>query len=167
MKLPILSLIVALAVPAVAQDAKPAEAKTPTAKPVDNKVAIKNVTADEAEKLIKDTPGLTVVDVRSPEEFEHQHIKGAVNIDINGTEFAAEMAKLDPAKPILIHCAAGSRSGRAVKKLVGDAKFQQIFHMNEGFSGWLKAGKPFEGKPLPKPEVPKPSGKPGVPPAAK
>ncbi|HRC14040.1 MAG TPA: rhodanese-like domain-containing protein, partial [Dermatophilaceae bacterium] len=30
------------------------------------------------------SPGVTVVDVRTPEEFAAGHLRGAVNIDVNG-----------------------------------------------------------------------------------
>ena len=136
--------------PVIAQDAPPEP--RPRIKPAAQTLTVKNVDADEAEKLIKETPGLTVVDVRTPEEFDHQHIKGAVNINVFDADFDAQIAKLDPSKPILVHCAAGSRSKTAVDQMQGKAKFPTVYHMNVGFSGWKKANKPFEEKPLPRPD---------------
>jgi phage shock protein E len=151
MKLSFLAFAFAgFALPLGAADAPAEPDKAPTK--AASTLNVKNVGVDEAEKLIKDTPGLTVVDVRTPEEYDHQHIKGAVNINVFGQDFEEQIAKLDPSKPILVHCAAGSRSRTAIQQLEGKAKFPVIYHMNAGFSAWLKANKPVEEKPLPRPD---------------
>jgi rhodanese-related sulfurtransferase len=102
---------------------------------------VKNVTPDEAEKLIKENPKMVILDVRTPEEFAKGHIHGAKNIDFNEDDFSKKVATLDPATPILVHCAAGGRSSQALADLK-DKK--TIYHLNKGFSAWEKAGKPVE-----------------------
>lgn len=134
-----------LANPLLAED-KPAAA--PTKAPV-TKAEVVNVTPDEAEKLIASTPGINILDVRTPEEFDHQHIKGAVNANVFDPEFQQQVAALDQTKPVIIHCQAGGRSAQALTELEGKVKFPKIFHLNSGFGGWKKANKPFESKPLP------------------
>ena len=124
-----------------ADDSKPA--KTP-------KDVVKEVTVDEAEKLIASTPGLIVLDVRIPEEFDHGHIKGAVNVNVFDADFEKLIADMDQKKPVLVHCASGRRSTMAIAQMTGKVKFPQIYHMNEGFNAWKAAKKPFDGKPLPK-----------------
>jgi phage shock protein E len=106
----------------------------------------KNVTPDEAEKLIKENPGMTVLDVRSPEEFESGHIKGAKNVNVFDDDFAAKVAAMDQSKPVLVHCQAGGRSAQALSELEGKVKFPQIYHLRSGMKGWKAAGKPTEGK---------------------
>ena len=147
----ILSLAVFVAAPISADEGKPAKAP---------KLAVKEVTVDEAEKLIADTPGLIVLDVRTPEEFDHEHIKGAVNVNLFDADFEKLIAELDQTKPVLLHCAAGRRSTGAISQMTGKVKFPQIYHMNEGFSAWKAAKKPFEGKPLPKESKPEEKPKP-------
>src|SRR5688572_14241889 len=83
--------------PLRAEEKKPATAETAKAKE-------KLVSPDEAEKLLKENPGITVLDVRTPEEFSEGHIKGAVNADINGDDFQKQVESLDQSKPVLIHC---------------------------------------------------------------
>ena len=114
------------------------------------KLAVKEVTVDEAEKLIASNPGLIVLDVRIPEEFEHEHIKGAVNVNVFDAEFDKLIADIDQSKPVLLHCASGRRSTKAIAQMTGKVKFPQIYHLTEGFNAWKAAKKPFEGKPLPK-----------------
>ena len=114
---------------------------------------VKHVTAPEAAKAIAaaaaESPAktITVIDVRMPEEFAEGHLKGAQNIDISSPDFQKNLAKLDPAKTYLVHCAAGGRSTRslsAFKKL----GFKSIIHLDGGINGWKEAGLPLE-KPAP------------------
>jgi phage shock protein E len=83
----------------------------------------------------------TVLDVRTPEEFSEGHLEGAVNIDFTAEGFEAALAKLDPAKPYLVHCAAGGRSGRSME-VFRKLKFAKVYHLVDGYNGWSDAGKP-------------------------
>jgi phage shock protein E len=105
--------------------------------------ALKNVTINEAEKLIKEDPKIVVLDVRTPDEFKAGHIKGAKNIDFNGDDFEKQIAALDKSKTYVVHCAAGGRSSQACK-VIEQVKIPSVVHMKEGFSAWEKAGKPVE-----------------------
>ena len=107
------------------------------------------MTPDEAEKLLAENPGMIVLDVRTPEEFEHEHIKGAVNVNLFDTDFDAAVAALDQTKPVLVHCQAGRRSSQALLDLAGKVKFAKVYHLSSGIKGWKDAKKPVEGKELP------------------
>jgi rhodanese-related sulfurtransferase len=107
----------------------------------------KNVSPDEAEALIKNSPKLVILDVRTPDEFAAGHIAGAKNADFLGDDFEKQIAALDPAMPVLVHCAAGSRSAQAVKQIEALKKFEIVYHLQAGFNGWAAAKKPVEGKP--------------------
>lgn len=100
-----------------------------------------DVSVDKAAELLSTGEKVTVLDVRTPEEFADGHIKDAVNIDFNGGDFESQLAKLDPAKPYLVHCAAGGRSGRSME-LFKKLKFEKIYHLVDGYNGWADAGKP-------------------------
>ena len=103
---------------------------------------VKHVKAEEAAKLV--TSGkVDVVDVRTPEEFEEGHIKGAKNIDIMDKDFEAQIAKLDKSKPVLVHCQAGGRSTRSLQTFE-KLGFTDVIHLDDGFAGWEAAGKPVE-----------------------
>ena len=107
----------------------------------------KIVSPDEAEALMKSSPAPVILDVRTPDEFAAGHIPGAKNVDFFSDDFEKQVAALDPAKPVLVHCAAGNRSSQAVEKIVALKKFGVIWHLKAGFSGWTAAKKPVEGKP--------------------
>lgn len=55
----------------------------------------------------------TVVDVRSPEEFNGEHFDGAINIPLN--EIQPRMDEFKAMKqPIVVYCRSGNRSGLAM-----------------------------------------------------
>lgn len=103
--------------------------------------AVKDVTPEEAAKLLKEQPKTVVLDVRTPAEFAKGHIPGAKNVDFLGDDFARGVRALDPQTPILLHCASGGRSSQALDLLKDK---QVIYHLKDGFKAWEKAGQPVE-----------------------
>jgi phage shock protein E len=104
----------------------------------------KNVTPDEAETLLRERKGqIIVLDVRTPEEFAAGHIAGARNVDFLAGDFADKVGALDPSKSYLVHCASGGRSNMAVS-LLKKRNFVELYHMNDGFKAWVRAGKAVE-----------------------
>lgn len=84
---------------------------------------------------IEEVEYLQLVDVRTPEEFEKGHIKDAINIDWNGTDFAEQIAMLDTEKPVFVYCLSGGRSSKAVEKLE-EMGFEQIYELPGGMMEW-------------------------------
>lgn len=56
---------------------------------------------------------VTIIDIRTPEEFEEGHLEGAVNIDFYEDSFVSELDSLDKDDEVLIYCRSGNRSGQA------------------------------------------------------
>ena len=102
---------------------------------------VKNVSPEDAAKLLQEHPKIVVLDVRTPEEFAAGHIAGAKNVDFSAADFAAKVAALDKGQTYLLHCAAGGRSGKTLELMKGH-HFTAIYHLHEGFKAWEKAGKP-------------------------
>ena len=103
----------------------------------------KNVSPDEAEKLLKDNPKVVVLDVRTPEEFAKGHIAGAKNVDFKAADFAEKVSALDKGKTYLVHCGSGRRSTKSLEVFQAQ-NISSILHLNEGFKAWEAAGKPVE-----------------------
>ena len=100
--------------------------------------AITHVDAKGAAKLIEEKK-VTVIDVRTQNEFADGHIEGAKVIDFTEDDFKTKVAALDKATPYLVHCAAGGRSTKALdtfKKL----GFSNITHLDGGLNAWTAAG---------------------------
>lgn len=80
-----------------------------------------------------------IVDVRTPGEFEGEHIPGAININWNGDKFDAEISKLDKTKPVFVYCKVGGRSRQAAKKL-SEMGFEKIYDLEGGILKWTADG---------------------------
>ena len=87
------------------------------------------------------SPGATVIDVRTPEEFAAGHIEGAVNYNVEGPDFAAQIGDLDPAGTYAVYCRSGNRSQVAVSAM-SQAGINGIYELESGIVGWEEAGRP-------------------------
>ena len=96
---------------------------------------VKNISGEDATKLIRDTKNLVIIDVRTKGEYQAGHINGSKLMPVS--EIGSRIAELEKFrdKPILVHCASGGRSPKAVKVLLKN-KFGPIYHMNHGLSGF-------------------------------
>lgn len=61
--------------------------------------------------------GALVVDVRSPQEFGRDHLRGAINVPLGEIETALPRRIKDKKQVLLLHCQSGVRSGIAARKL--------------------------------------------------
>lgn len=86
---------------------------------------------------------VTVLDVRTPKEFNSGYVKGAINIDWNSDAFESEVEKLDKSKPIMVYCLSGGRSAAAAEHLK-DVGFTNIYQMNGGMISWRNENLPEE-----------------------
>lgn len=108
------------------------------------KMVLKNVSVRDVVKMLSKVKPI-IIDLRTPREFNQGHLKGAQNINFYSANFVKKLKALDKTKPYLIYCAVGGRSGRtfdAMKKM----GFQQVFHMNEGYTKWHAKNLPIVRK---------------------
>ena len=82
---------------------------------------------------------VTILDVRTPQEYASQHLDKAVNIDYNSADFEAQIAKLDKNKPVYLYCLSGGRSGKALQKM-NEMGFKEVHNMSGGIMKWNAEG---------------------------
>ena len=71
----------------------------------------------------------------------------ANHVEIYESDIKPRLKKLDRQTPYLVHCASGGRSGRSLE-IFRDLGFTRVYHMNDGFKGWMKEKLPSKkGKP--------------------
>ena len=85
--------------------------------------------------------GVQLLDVRTKDEWDEGHLKGAKMVTLSDEGFA-DKAKvvLDSKKPVVVYCRSGNRSAKAAKQL-RDTGFT-VHDMASGITAWQKAGKP-------------------------
>ena len=78
----------------------------------------RQISMDEAVKMMRDEKDYIILDARRPDEFAEGHIPGAINVP-NEEIGAAEIAELpNKSQLILVYCRSGRRSKEASEKLV-------------------------------------------------
>ena len=78
----------------------------------------RQISMDEAVKMMRDEKDYIILDVRRPDEFAEGHIPGAINVP-NEKIGTTEIAELpDKSQLILVYCRSGRRSKEASEKLV-------------------------------------------------
>ena len=78
----------------------------------------RQISMDEAVKMMRDEKNYIILDVRRPDEFAEGHIPGAINVPNEeiGTTDIAELP--NKSQLILVYCRSGRRSKEASERLV-------------------------------------------------
>jgi rhodanese-related sulfurtransferase len=100
-----------------------------------------NLRARAVMKLLRTAPKVQVLDVRSEKEFAGGALPNAINVPSSSHAFRERIAKLDRATPVLVYCAGGFRSRKAVE-ILRDLDFKSIYHLHRGFHSWQLVGLP-------------------------
>ncbi|MEY4479705.1 MAG: hypothetical protein RLZZ267_383 [Bacillota bacterium] len=90
-----------------------------------------NVNFEEAKALIDG--GMTVLDVRTPEEYAEGHIKEAKLLPLQ--ELEARLDELDKDTPYVLICRSGNRSGQA-QEILKAAGFVKTYNTLGGMNEW-------------------------------
>lgn len=102
-----------------------------------NRKPIKEIAPGQLHDLIVDGKAV-VVDVREPGEFARGHLPGAVNLPLS--RFAASRLPDGKGKAIILACAGGVRSAKALQK----CELPVDTHLRGGLGAWMQAGLPIE-----------------------
>jgi rhodanese-related sulfurtransferase len=93
-------------------------------------------------KEFKGKEELIILDIRSEEEFENNHIPDAINIDFYNKNFYRILKLLDKSKIYLVYCKSGMLSEEAVM-MMKELDFERVHNMEKGIIGWEKSGYPL------------------------
>ena len=99
---------------------------------------VTNLNVTDFAKKISDK-SVVVLDVRTPGEFQSEHLENAINVDYEGSNFEGEVQKLDKSKTYAVYCRSGRRSGLATEIMAKDG-FKSIFNLDGGIENWQAAG---------------------------
>ncbi len=94
-----------------------------------------SVSVDEFAKVIADNQ-VQLIDTRTEAEFSEGHIPGAINIDVNESDFESKVGqKIDKTRPVALYCRGGRRSKIAAERIVA-LGYDDITELNTGFISW-------------------------------
>ncbi len=82
---------------------------------------------------------MTIVDVRTPDEFKVGHLRQSKNIPLD--QLGARAGELDKSASLLVVCGVGTRAARAAAQL-RRAGFDNVYVLGGGFTEWQSQGLP-------------------------
>ncbi|HTX61091.1 MAG TPA: rhodanese-like domain-containing protein [Methanobacterium sp.] len=82
-----------------------------------------------------DNPDFIVLDVRTPKEYNKEHLENAEVLDFKSSNFKEELEKMDPEKNYYVYCRSGRRSLKAVEQMKKQG-FQKVFNIKGGINKW-------------------------------
>jgi rhodanese-related sulfurtransferase len=88
------------------------------------------------------SPGVQLIDVRTPAEYAEGHLEGAMNLDWTGGVLEQRMGSLDKTRPVMLYCASGRRSAAAREAMIG-AGFANVQDLDGGIHAWSSADLPL------------------------
>lgn len=84
-----------------------------------------------------------LIDVREPDEHAQGMIPGTLHIPRGFLELRIERNVPDRNTPVVLYCASGTRSVLAARSL-GELGYAHVTSLSGGFTGWKRAGLPWE-----------------------
>jgi sulfur-carrier protein adenylyltransferase/sulfurtransferase len=107
------------------------------------KQSVKTVQLAEVKRRLEAKEPMTLVDVREKDEFRAGFIPGAISMPRAFIEQQFEAKLPDKNAPIVLYCAAGTRSAFAAKTLV-ELGYTKVESANPGFVRWKDLRYPVE-----------------------
>ena len=107
------------------------------------KTEIEEIDQGRAADLLQGDDAPALIDVRERDEWEEGHLPGAVWVPRGNLESRIEQAVPDRDTPIIVYCAAGSRSAFAAKTLE-ELGYTNVSSLVGGFTEWKRAGRPYD-----------------------
>jgi thioredoxin len=97
-----------------------------------------------------------LIDVRTPEEYQREHIEGSKLIVFNSGNYEQRLRQLDANRPVLVYCLSGGRSGQAAQQLRGWG-VGTVYELQGGLLQWRAAGLPLRGTAVQATATPEPA----------
>ena len=95
----------------------------------------------ELTRLRTERPEVRLLDVRTPGEFEAEHIAGAYNVPLDTLDEHGAEIRARVADPVVLVCRSGQRARKAEEALRG-AGMTNLYLLDGGMAAWVAAGLP-------------------------
>lgn len=101
------------------------------------------VDVQTAATLMENGSRVTLLDVRSPAEFESVHIPGSYNVPLDRLSEHRDELRSALKDPVILVCRSGMRARQAEQALAA-AGLSRLHVLDGGLSAWESAGKPVK-----------------------
>ncbi len=116
------------------------QAETPEKVTSQAQGVFQTLTVAQSGPILK-TPGLVILDLRTPSEFQGGHLNQAQMLDFYASDFQTRLRALDKKSPYLIYCQSGVRSAKTLA-MMQEAGFEKVYELVGGYRSWADAGQP-------------------------
>jgi rhodanese-related sulfurtransferase len=93
----------------------------------------------EVARLLQERPETRLLDVRTPGEFDSQHIGGAYNVPLDVLGEHGEEIRTRVTDPVVLVCRSGQRARRAEEALASSG-MANLHVLDGGMAAWVAAG---------------------------
>jgi rhodanese-related sulfurtransferase len=107
------------------------------------KPKVPQISVDDVRKSLDAKEKITIIDVRTPEEYKKAHILGSINIPVDEIVKKIPARVADKQQKIYVYCLSGSRSVFAVSMMV-KLGYTNIFNVTSGLLAWRVKQYPLE-----------------------
>ena len=99
------------------------------------------IRAEELAAILKETPAIRLLDVRTPGEYEAAHIRGAYNVPLDTLGEHGPELREAVSEPVVLVCQSGQRARKAEEalKLAG---MPNLHVLDGGMNAWRGSGQP-------------------------
>jgi len=120
-----ISLILAVLGVIGCNEPEPVTSETATTQKATTREATTQKAAPQTAATQKAPPQTLIIDVRTPGEYEPDHVKGAINIPVDAIVTKIEDLGIDKDRKIVVYCLSGVRSAIAMEALM-DMGYTQV-----------------------------------------
>lgn len=111
---------------------------------VDPRCSGEGLTLEQAFELMSDVEtNVTVIDTRTPAEYDSGHIPDALNLSTQDAAFWDQVGQLPADGVYILYCRTGSTTRRVMEQMLAMG-FGSVCHIESGFNGWKAGGFPVE-----------------------
>jgi len=83
----------------------------------------------------RNNPDFVVLDVRTPEEYQKEHLENAKLLDIKSNDFEDKLENMDKDKEYYVYCKAGKRGCKAAE-IMHEHGFKKVINITGGINKW-------------------------------
>lgn len=97
---------------------------------------VEEIDPDTLQKWLTNNKELTIVDIRTPVEYELGHIPGSINVPMN--DLPNHLEEIDWSEPIVVVCPVGTASKQAARLLQSYEAIDQetVKNLTGGYEDW-------------------------------
>ena len=95
---------------------------------------------DVEDRLAAEDDDFIIIDTRELDQYEEEHIKGAINIPLDDMLDDIGRVELHKGKTIALCCNTGSTTAFFAAIYLVESGFEDVFNLDQGMQGWMSAG---------------------------